>query len=165
MASSKRTLETLIESFEGYLTNPNTSPYDMNYRNTGIFEGYRQEPSTLEQRKDIPRYRIAFYEINEDVTDRTGNFRPNLSQQVYGVDVSVVRGYHGDHAQQVEFVLLDLCDAIKEWVKTVEVGTLTNGNILTFNYLNSSGITRNELYVTRTLNFSALRDLTKNQTQ
>lgn len=135
------------------------------YGTTGIFELYRQEPSIIEGRKDIPRYRVALYENAETVTDRTGNYRPNLSEQAYGIDISVVRGYHGDHADEAELVLLDICDAVKEWVKIVSVGTITNANILTFNYLNSSGLTRNEIYVTRTLNFSAIRDLTQTQIQ
>jgi hypothetical protein len=148
-----------------YTITPIGAKFYADYGTTGVFELYRQEPSVIEGRKDIPRYRMALYENAETVTDRTGNFRPNLSLQNYGIDISVVRGYHGDHADEAELVLLDLCDAVKEWVKIVEIGTITDLNILTFNYINSSGITRNEIYVTRTLNFSALRDLTQTQIQ
>jgi hypothetical protein len=148
-----------------YGITPVGAKFYADYGQNGIFELYRQEPSVIEGRKDIPRYRVALYENAESVTDRTGNQRANLSLQAYGIDISVVRGYHGDHADQSELVLLDLCDAVKEWAKIVQVGTLTNLNILNFNYLTSTGITRNEIYVTRTLNFSALRDLTQTQIQ
>ena len=65
-----------------------------------VYERYRVPPINLESRNDIPRARIALYEISEQVTTRTGPSYANLSNQRYGMDVSIVRAYAKDDASR-----------------------------------------------------------------
>jgi hypothetical protein len=99
------------------------------------------------------------YEISEQVTTRTGPSYANLSNQRYGLDVSVVRAYAKDDASRGELPLMDLRDAIVDWANLIDAGLLTSNKIYTFGYDGNSGITRNDRYVTMTMVFTALRDL------
>ena len=124
-----------------------------------VYERYRVPPINLEGRNDIPRARVALYEVSEQVTTRTGPSYANLSNQRYGIDISVVRAYAKDDASRGELPLMDLRDAIVDWANLIDAGAVTDCKIFTFGYDGNSGITRNDRYVTVTLIFTALRDL------
>lgn len=124
-----------------------------------LYERYRIPPINLESRNDIPRARIALYEITEQVTIRTGASKANLSNQRYGLDISVLRAYKMDKANKGEYPLLDLRDSIVSWADGLDAGSLSESTIMTFGYDGNSGITRNDRYVTMTLVFTAIRSL------
>jgi hypothetical protein len=132
--------------------------------NKVVFESYRVEAIQLEPRTDIPLARISLHEDSESAIDAVNNRRPNLSNQTYLIDVSVVRAYQGDKANRGELIMLDLCDKIKEWLKTTDFGTLTNLYLVSVAYSSSTRAIRNPKYVTRTLVLTARRDLYMNQT-
>jgi hypothetical protein len=129
-----------------------------------IFEEYRQEPTDMEQRQNIPKARIALYEDGENVAEQTGNFRPNNSVQSYGIDISVVRSYSQSDASQGELPLVDIKDKIIEWSKGIDPAELTGEFIYSFGYFSSTRIDRFDRFVHITLRFNAIRDLFKNQT-
>jgi hypothetical protein len=131
---------------------------------TVLFEGYRVPPIDLESRTDIPRARIAIYETSEAVTEKGGPEYATLSRQRYGMDISVVRAYNRDDATRGEYPLMDIRDSIVDWASSLDAGFLTDNRIFTFGYDGSVGITRNDKYVTMTLSFSAIRDLSITQT-
>lgn len=130
---------------------------------TVLFEGYRVPPIDLESRTDIPRARIALYEASEAVTEKGGPEYATLSRQRYGMDISVVRAYNRDDATRGEYPLMDLRDAVVDWASSLDAGNTTENRIFTFGYDGSVGITRNDKYVTMTLAFSSIRDLSITQ--
>jgi hypothetical protein len=124
-----------------------------------IYENYRIEPTELEERTDIPKARIAIYEDSETGLERNNVMKPSLTLQNYLVDVSVVRAYRGDKANRGEFVILDLCDKIKQWVKVTDISITTRASVYSLDYVNGSRNLRNNKYVTKTLTFTGKRDL------
>jgi len=152
VAVSKFIVERMTQSLRAYMSEQGV-----------IFENYRVEPSELEERQDIPKARIALYEDSETTLERTNVVKPSMTLQNYLIDVSVVRAYRGDKANRGEFVILDLCDAIKEWVKQVNVSILTDMMVYSIDYSNASRNLRNNKYVTKTLTFVGKRDLYFNQ--
>lgn len=135
------------------------------YANTNgvIYENYRVEPSELEEREDIPMARIALYEDSEETLERNNVVKPSMSSQTYLIDVSVVRAYRGDKANRGEFVVMNLCDIIKEWVKQVNISVLTSSAVYSIDYTSASRNLRNNKYVTRTITLIGKRDLYVNQ--
>ena len=148
MAVSKFIVERMTQSLKAYMNDA-----------TVIFENYRIEPSELEERQDIPKARIALYEDSETTLERTNVVKSSMTSQNYLMDVSVVRAYRGDKANRGEFVILDLCDAIKEWTKQVNVSELTNTAVYSIDYTGASRNLRNNKYVTKTLTFVGKRDM------
>lgn len=130
---------------------------------TVLFESYVQSYADIESRNDIPRARIALYEISENVTDRVDQRWANFSQVTYGLDISVLRSYYRDDSSRGELPLLDLKDAIITWASTFDASTATTQRIYTFAYVGSNTIIRNDRYVTMTITFLALKDLSTNQ--
>lgn len=124
-----------------------------------VVEMFGQNTADIEAREDIPVARVAIYEAQEAVTENIGRGRPSFSLQGYNVDVSVVRAYRGDKADEAEHFLVDQCDIIKEWLKQVDVATLTNSAIFNMQYVSSTNPIRNDKYTTRTLILQAKRDL------
>ena len=128
-----------------------------------LYERYRIPPSEIESRQDIKKARIALYELDERVNTRVDASRANLSDQRYGMDISVPRAYAKSDASRGELPLLDVRDKIIDWAAQVDAGGVTNSAIFTFGYESSGGITRETKYVTATLVFSSLRDLQPSQ--
>lgn len=151
--TSRAILENLIHDLEQYIDNPAV-----------IYELYREEPTDIEPRQNIPFARIALYEDGENVAEQVANFRPNNSVQSYGIDICVVRSYENDDASRGELPLLDLKDKVIEWSKTAQPGTLTNNFIYSFGYVFSTRIDRFKRYVHQTLRFNSVRDLSIKQT-
>jgi hypothetical protein len=145
---SRNIITNLLLSLEDYLDDP-----------TILYELYRTPPVNLESRNDIPRARIALYEIAEQVSVRVDASRANLSQQRYGIDISVLRAYKMDKASKGELPLLDLRDSIVTWASTVDAGAISENSIYTFGYDGNSGIIRNDRYVSMTMVFTSLRNL------
>lgn len=131
---------------------------------TVLYENYRQDVNELDTRKDIVYARISVYELPENVTSIVDQGYGADSEQSYGIDITVVRGYSGDDATRGEFHVNALKDKIVEWSKSIDASAITDGYIYTFGYRASAEYIRNNRTVTRTLTFSALRDLLKNQT-
>lgn len=129
-----------------------------------LFERYRVPANELEVRQDIKRARVAMYEVNETVTTRTDAYHANLSNQRYGMDITVPRGYAKNDASRGELPLLDIRDKIVDWAGQVDAGSVTNSGIFTYGYESSGGITRLPKNVTMTLNFISIRDLQPSQT-
>lgn len=155
MPSSSRTIIMSI------MQNMKTSVSDK----TVLFEPYRANLSDLESsRKDIARARIGIYEQNELTTDRVDARIANLSTVTYGVDISVKRAYINDDASRGELPLLDLKDKIIDWASQLDAGAVTGNRIFTFSYAGSNSIIRNDIFVTMTLNFTAIKDLSTTQT-
>ena len=129
-----------------------------------IFEQFYGVPFfDLEPDKRIKFARIALYEQPEAVDLFVNDQRANLSDQAYNIDISVVRAYiHDDHTRG-EFPLMALKDAIVDWSKQVDASLLTNGYIYTFGYTGTDILERNERLVSRSLLFTARRDLYKPQ--
>lgn len=151
--TSRTILENLLESLYTYID-----------RQDVVFELYRQEPTDIEPRQNIPFARIAIYEDGETVAEQTGNYRPNNSIQTYNIDISVVRSYVNDDASQGELPLVDLKDRVIQWSKTLQAGDITGNFIYSFGYVSSSRIDRFDRYVHQTLRFNSIRDLFINQT-
>lgn len=130
-----------------------------------LFENYTQEFAEMDSRKEIVFARVALFEETESVSVQVDDGRANLSTQLYGIDISIVRGYKRDDHTRGEFPLNDLKDKIIEWSKQVNASALTNGYIYTFSYSGSTQYVRENRMVHRTLTFSSIRDLHKNQTE
>jgi len=117
----------------------------------------------LETDKRIQFARVALYEQPEVVDLFVDDHRANLSDQAYHIDLSVVRAYTKDDHTRGEFPLMMLKDAIVDWSKQVDASQLTNGYIYTFGYTGTDIMERNERLVSRSLIFTARRDLYKPQ--
>lgn len=126
-------------------------------------EFYNVPFTDLEPRKDITFARVSFYELTENVTDLVSSGIANFSEQDYGVDISVVRGYLKDDSSRGEFPLSDIKDVLVEWSKVIDFGATTDVSIFTFSYQGSQPFIRNDRFVNRTFRFTAKRDLHKNQ--
>ena len=148
MGVSRIINELLADSFDSYIDD-----------NRFVVESFAQNTGDIEERNDIPIARIAIYEGQEATIEQQGRGRPTMSNQNYTVDVSVVRAYRGDKADEAEYWLLDVMDKIKEWIKEVDVAGITNGALYNLVYVNSTDAIRNEKYTTRTLTLQAKRDL------
>lgn len=153
MGRSRNIIDSMLESLKLFLGDP-----------LYLYERYRIPPSEIESRQDIKKARIALYELDERVNTRVDASRANLSDQRYGMDISVPRAYAKSDASRGELPLLDVRDKIIDWAAQVDAGGVTNSAIFTFGYESSGGITRETKYVTATLVFSALRDLQPSQT-
>lgn len=152
MAISRDILTKISADIEGYLKQPYVT-----------FERYRQNLQDIEQRGDIRDARIALYEVTEQPLSRTDVYRNDLMQTTYGIDISVVKAYMNDNAQDAELRLLDLKDMIVDWVNQVNIAELTNSYLYYFAYNTQNGITRNTKFVTCSLSFLAQRDYHKKQ--
>jgi hypothetical protein len=151
--NSRNIILTLMKSLKTYIDDP-----------TVLLEPYRANLSDLEtKRKDITRARVGFYEQSESVTDAVDAFYANLSTMTYGLDISVRRAYVNDDASRGELPLLDLKDKIIDWANGLDVGGITANRAYTFAYIGSNAIIRNDIFVTMTLNFSAIKDLSTTQ--
>lgn len=127
---------------------------------TILIEAYRANLDDLEtSHKDIVRARMGLYEQSEDVTDAVGANVANLSVVTYGIDVSVKRAYINDNASRGELPLLDIKDTIIDWSAQLNAGLITDNRIYTFAYVGSNAIIRNAVFVTMTMNFAAIKDL------
>lgn len=153
MGRSRNIIDSLSESLALFLGDPML-----------LFERYRQAPNEIEARQDVKKGRISIYELDERVTTQTGNYRPNLSDQRYAIDINVPRGYAKSDASKGELPLLDLRDKILDWSKQLDSGAVTSEGIYTFGYESSGGITRGTKYVSMTLIFTSIRDLAPSQT-
>lgn len=150
---SRAIVDALIASLKAYINDPKV-----------IFEKFRVEPIEIETRQDIPLARVALYEDTESAISPVSAYKPNMGEQTYLVDVSVVRAYQGDKANRGELIALDICDMIKEWVKATDISNTTGEYVYGLEYTSSSRFTRNDKYTTRTLTFVGKRDLYKDQT-
>jgi hypothetical protein len=127
------------------------------------YELYRQNLQDIESRSDIRDARIAIYEQAEDVTTKVGDYRANLARATYGIDISVIKGYINNNAEDAELRLLDLKDKIMDWAQSVQPAILTDEYVHYFSYQQQTGIQRNPKFVTATLIFVAQRDYYKPQ--
>jgi hypothetical protein len=131
---------------------------------TVLLEPYRANLNDLEtKRQDITRARVGFYEQAETVTDAVDPGYANLSTMAYGLDISVRRAYVNDDASRGELPLLDLKDKIIDWASRLDAGAITDNRVFTFSYIGSNTIIRNDIFVTMTLNFTAIKDLSTTQ--
>jgi hypothetical protein len=124
---------------------------------------YRQNVQDIESRADIRDARIAIYEITESPQTRVDQYRNDLMQAGYGIDISVIKAYMNNNAQDAELRLLDLKDKIIDWINQLNIATLTNSYLYYFSYNAQTGITRNTKFVTMTLSIIAQRDYSKIQ--
>lgn len=127
------------------------------------YELYRQPLQDLESRADIRDARIAIYEQAETVSTKVGDYRANLAQATYSIDISVIKGYMNNNAEDAELRLLDLKDKIMDWAATVQPAILSDEYVHYFSYQQQTGIQRNPKFVTATLIFVAQRDYYKPQ--
>lgn len=153
-SASNHILVEITKSIKAYLA-----------KNNILYENYRQDQNDLDSRKDIIYARISVYELPENVTEIIDNGISATSEQGYGVDVTVMRGYIRDDATRGEFEVNNLKDLIVQWSKGIDASAITNGYIYTFGFRSTSEYIRDNRTVTRTLTFSAIRDLLKNQTE
>lgn len=153
MGSSRHTITTILADIKEYVDDQ-----------TVLFEPYRANPGDMEAgRPDIRRGRVGLYEQTEAVSDRVDPRYANLSTVSYGIDISVRRAYINDDASRGELPLLDLKDKIIDWANQVDAGLVTGTRIYTFGYDGSGTIVRNDIFVTMTLNFTAIKDLSTTQ--
>ena len=127
------------------------------------YELYRQPLQDLESRADIRDARIAIYEQAETVSTKVADYRANLAQATYSIDISVIKGYMNNNAEDAELRLLDLKDKIMDWAATVQPAILSDEYVHYFSYQQQTGIQRNPKFVTATLIFVAQRDYYKPQ--
>lgn len=153
MGASRQIITDVLYSLKTYINEP-----------TILFEPYRANLNDLEAgRQDIRRARVGLYEQTESVTDRVDPRYANLSSVSYGIDISLRRAYINDDASRGELPLLDIKDMIIDWAGQVDAGLETDTRIYTFGYDGSGTISRNDIFVTITLNFTAIKDLTNTQ--
>lgn len=153
MGASRQIITDVLFSLKTYINEP-----------TILFEPYRANLNDLEAgRQDIRRARVGLYEQTESVTDRVDPRYANLSSVSYGIDISLRRAYINDDASRGELPLLDIKDMIIDWAGQVDAGLETDTRIYTFGYDGSGTISRNDIFVTITLNFTAIKDLTNTQ--
>lgn len=124
-----------------------------------VFEKYRELPEDLEPRQDIIKARIAIYNTAEDDVMRVSAEKPADSRQRYGIDISVVRGYRGDDAENHEMLALNIKDEIIDWIKVVDAFLVTEGSIHTFGYDGATDFVRRKRFATMTLQCSGIKDL------
>lgn len=153
-SQSNNILTSITASLGAYLNIP-----------TILYENYRQDVNDLDSRKDIVFARVSVYELPENVTEVIDQGIAATSEQSYGIDITVVRGYIRDDSSRGEFPVNAIKDKIVEWSKQVDASAVTNGYIYTFGFRSTSEYIRDNRTVTRTLTFSAIRDLLKNQTE
>lgn len=130
-----------------------------------LFERYALPFVELEDRPDIRFARIAMYEDTESTTERVNDGRAHFSEQTYGIDISVIRAYSKDNETRGEIPLLGLRDKIVDWAGIINTQAVTENYLYTFTYIGASPLVRDDKFVSRTLTFTAIRDLHKPQKQ
>jgi hypothetical protein len=128
-----------------------------------LFERYAQPFVEVEERQDIRFARISLYEDAENTNETVNDGRAHFSEQTYGLDISVVRAYSKDNETRGECPYLPCAIRLLIGLKIVNTQVLTNSYIYTFTYTGASPIVRDDRYVSRTLTFTARRDLYKPQ--
>lgn len=152
MGKSRNVIDTLISDLEDTLTITEI-----------VFEKYKELPEDLEPRKDILKARVAIYTTAEDSVTKVGAEKPADSRQRYGIDISVVRGYRGDNADNHEMLALNIKDEIMDWIKDLDAFTTTGGSIHSFGYDGASDFVRRNRFVTMTMRCSGQKDLSATQ--
>ncbi len=148
MAKSRRIIDNLVQDMKDNIQEPEV-----------LYEKYRELPEDLEPRKDIIKARVALYSGAEDSVVKINDEKPGDSRQRYGIDISVVRGYRGDNAENHEMLALNIKDQIIDWIKTIDAFKVTDGSIHSFGYDGGTDFFRRNRFVTMTLNCSGQRDL------
>lgn len=148
MGKSRKIIDNFVENLKTTINQPDI-----------VYEKYRELPEDLEPRQDIKRLRVALYVSSEDDITKVGAEKPGDSRQSYSMDISVVRAYRGEKAENHELVALDLKDAVVDWVKDLDAYTVSNGSISSFGYDGATEFTRRKRYATMTLRFSGQKDL------
>ena len=148
MAKSRRIIDNLVQDMKDNIQEPEV-----------LYEKYRELPEDLEPRKDIIKARVALYSGAEDSVVKINDEKPGDSRQRYGIDISVVRGYRGDNAENHEMLALNIKDQIIDWIKTIDAFKVTDGSIHSFGYDGGTDLLRRNRFVTMTLNCSGQRDL------
>lgn len=128
-----------------------------------IFERYEMPFVDVEERQDIKFARISMYEDAETTTELVNDSRAHFSEQTYGLDINVVRAYAKTNAIKAELPVYVLRDMIVDWARNVNIQLVTSDYIYTITYIGASPITRDDRYASRTLTFTARRDLHKPQ--
>lgn len=154
MGKSRRIIDTLTADLKAFIND-----------NDVVFEKYRELTEDLEPRQDIRKARIALYNEDEDEITKVGAEKPADSRQRYAIDISVVKAYRNDDAENAELVAVDYKDSILDWVKGVDAFTVTDGSISSFGYDGATGFVRRKRYVTMTLRFSGQKDLVSTQSE
>jgi len=134
---------------------------------TGIsYDLYRIQPQDLESQSAVKgARRIAMYEENDTVIERTNAYKASLTDVRYSIDISVARAYQREDASSGELPLSDIRDWVLDWSRNLDAGAITDCGIYYFGYEGSTSITRLDIYVTQTLRFIAQRDLISTQKQ
>lgn len=152
MSKSRFILEQIGANLASYLNDPLIK-----------IEFFSVPFTELEIRGDIRYARIAIYEQPETTTSSVDADVAVNSNQRYGMDISVVRAYKQNDSSRGEFPLGDVRDRIIDWARTFDAALATDAYIYTFGYKGNTALVRESKYVSRTLNFSAIRDLHKPQ--
>jgi hypothetical protein len=153
VGKSRDIIENLIADLETYIDDSNV-----------MYEKYRELPEDLENRKITVNARIAMYMDSEQEVIKYGAEKPADSRQQINFDISVIRGYRNENADNAELRALDLKDKIIDWIKQLDAFTVSDSSIHSFGYDSSSGFTRKKQYITMTLRCSGQRDLLTAQT-
>jgi len=152
VGNSRKIIDTLIADLETYIGDSDV-----------MYEKYKELPGDLEARQITVKARIAMYLDNEDDIIKYGAEKPADSRQRIGIDISVVRAYRNDNADNSELVAADLKDATIDWIKQLDAGLVTGNAIDSFGYDGASGFTRKKRYITLTMNCSGQRSLYETQ--
>jgi hypothetical protein len=153
VGKSRDIIELFVADLETYINDPDV-----------MYEKYRELPEDLENRKITVNARIAMYMDSETEIVKYQAEKPADSRQQVNIDLSVIRGYRNENADNSELRALDLKDQIIDWVKQLDAYAISNGAIHSLGYDSSSGFTRKKQYITLTMTFSGQRDLLIAQT-
>lgn len=128
-----------------------------------VWEKYREMPEDLEPRQDISSLRVALYNESESDITKVGAEKPADSRQQYSIDISILRAYRNDNADNYELVALDMKDEIIDWIKSVDAYEVTSGAISSFGYDGATSFLRRNRFATMTLRCSGQKNLTDPQ--
>lgn len=129
-----------------------------------VIERYRMSLQDLESRNEYPYARIAIYELTEQTKQFVDDYRANMTNTTWGMDISVRRGYQNLGAEDAELIMLDIKDSVVQWLATTQFATLTDLRLNYLGYQQTTVIQRNTKYTTQTLQLIGQKDLCYSQT-
>jgi hypothetical protein len=147
VGNSRKILNTLIDDLSSFIGDSDVT-YTLR----------RLTFNELEFMQDM-RAQITLYQDAEEVIERVAAYKGSQTRTIYGIDLTIWRGYRNDSPEQAELILLDYRDYILDWAFNVDAGLITDCKIDYFGYDGASGIVRLERTVSQTMRFIVEREL------
>lgn len=147
------TLEALRTSLEAYFV--------ANYTGTvpNVIELYPLNLDFLDRRSNIPGIRIGISELGDEPGTLAEDSKVLDTSQSYEFQLFFKTGRQGMEWDIAEKLMYEYKDLIFHWGFDLDPGTLTDGEVLTFNWNGSDQPIREEMFTSMNITYLSFRNL------